>query len=317
MKTNRVFKVVEKSKLWFTIAGLIILVALGSILIRGLNFGIDFQGGTIITIDLHQKFETEDVKAITDEYDKDADITYSGEEQETVIISSKESLTTDQQKELYQAFQEKYELEEKQPTSVDNVSPAIGSETARNAILACLVAVALMLIYITIRFEFYFGLAAVICLAFDITVVIGLYALLQIQVNSPFIAAVLTILGYSINDTIVIFDRIRENETLIGISDLNYLVDASISQTMTRSIYTSVTTLLAILALYIFGETAIRNFALPLIVGIISGAFSSIFVAAQLWVVFQRKFPNSKMNQRQRKQESKRKRKKKKDPVQL
>lgn len=158
-----------------------------------------------------------------------------------------------------------------------------------------------MLIYITFRFEFYFGLSAIIALLYDITIVIGVYALFQIQVNAPFIAAILTILGYSINDTIVVFDRIRENETRIGMRDINELVNVSVSQTLKRSINTVVTTLLAILALYIFGVEAIRSFALPLIVGIVSGCYSSIFVASPLWVQFQKRFPNSKSNKKNKK----------------
>lgn len=185
--------------------------------------------------------------------------------------------------------------------SVDTVTATVGSETARNAVVASAIAVLLMLIYITFRFEFYFGLSAIIALLYDITIVIGVYALFQIQVNAPFIAAILTILGYSINDTIVVFDRIRENETRIGMRDINELVNVSVSQTLKRSINTVVTTLLAILALYIFGVEAIRSFALPLIVGIVSGCYSSIFVASPLWVQFQKRFPNSKSNKKNKK----------------
>ena len=151
----------------------------------------------------------------------------------------------------------------------------------------------------TIRFEFYFGLSAVLALVHDIVIVIGVYALFQIQVNSPFIAAILTILGYSINDTIVVFDRIRENEGLIGMSneqELTHLVDVSVTQTMRRSINTVATTLVAIIALYIFAVDAIRDFALPLIVGIACGCYSSIFVASPLWVIFQKKSSKSKFN---------------------
>ncbi|MEG0310121.1 MAG: protein translocase subunit SecF, partial [Eubacterium sp.] len=212
-----------------------------------------------------------------------------------------ESLDTDQRQELFKQFKEKYNLQDKDLISVDTVTATIGSETARNAVLASLVAMVLMLIYITFRFEFLFGMSAIIALFYDITIVIGVYALFQIQVNAPFIAAILTILGYSINDTIVVFDRIRENEMRLGMTDLTELVDVSISQTMKRSINTVATTLIAILALYIFGVEAIRSFALPLIVGIFSGCYSSIFVASPLWKVFQEKFPNFKGTHRKKK----------------
>ena len=298
MKT---LKLVEKSKIWFSIAIVLVLISVGSLLVRGLNFGIDFVGGTIVTIDLHTQFNTDDARQITDQYDKSAEITYAGDEQDRIVISTKESLDTDQRKELFNQFKDKYSLQDSDLISVDTVTATVGSETARNAVIASAVAVLLMLIYITFRFEFYFGLSAIIALLYDITIVIGVYALFQIQVNAPFIAAILTILGASINDTIVVFDRIRENETRIGMRDINELVNVSVSQTLKRSINTVVTTLLAILALYIFGVEAIRSFALPLIVGIVSGCYSSIFVASPLWVQFQKRFPNSKSNKKNKK----------------
>lgn len=296
-------QIVKNSKIWFAVSLALIIISIGSVLIRGLNFGIDFRGGTIITIDLHQTFTTEDAKTITDQYDRDAEITYSGDAQEKIVISTKESLSTEQRGALFNQFKEKYNLSDSDLLSVDTITASVGSEITRNAILSSLVAIALMLIYITFRFEFYFGLSAVIALIHDITIVIGVYALFQIQVNSPFIAAILTILGYSINDTIVVFDRIRENEKDIGLEDLDRLVDVSITQTMKRSINTVATTLVAILSLYIFGVDAIRNFALPIIVGICCGCYSSIFVASPLWVVFQRKFKNTHYNAKVRKNE--------------
>ncbi|MDO4289112.1 MAG: protein translocase subunit SecF [Eubacterium sp.] len=298
MKT---LKVVEKSKIWFGIAILLVVVSLGSLLIRGLDFGIDFKGGTIITIDLHTQFNTEDVRKITDEFDNSAEITYSGDTQEQVVISTKENMDAEKRTELFEKFKDQYKLEDTDLISADSVTATVGSETARNAIIAAAVAVLLMLIYITFRFEFFFGLSAVITLIFDITIVIGVYALLQIQVNAPFIAAILTILGYSINDTIVVFDRIRENENILGVKEIESLVDTSITQTLRRSLYTVATTLLAILSLYILGVEAIRDFALPLVVGIATGCYGSIFVASPLWVFFQKKFPISKRNKKMNK----------------
>ena len=293
MNFEKKLPIIEKTKIWLSISLILIAVAVGSILIRGLNYGIDFVGGTIITIDLHQTFDTKDIKSITDAYDKSADITYSGNQKHEVVISTKESLSNSQQKKLFASFKKK------DLVSVDNITASVGAETTRNTIIASIVAVVLMLVYVTIRFEFYFGLSAVLALVHDIVIVIGVYALFQIQVNSPFIAAILTILGYSINDTIVVFDRIRENEGLIGMSneqELTHLVDVSVTQTMRRSINTVATTLVAIIALYIFAVDAIRDFALPLIVGIACGCYSSIFVASPLWVIFQKKSSKSKFN---------------------
>lgn len=282
-------KVIEKSKIWFILSAVLIVISLGSMMFQGLNFGIDFIGGTIITIDLKTPFETSDARTIVDQYDTDADITNAGDDGSQIIISTKKDLSTDERTSLFTAFQEKYTLESADLLSIDTVSPSIGAEVAQSAVIACIVAVALMLAYITFRFEFFFGLTAVIALVHDLIIVLGVYSLFQIQVNSPFIAAMLTILGYSINDTIVVFDRIRENRNRFGKFDYVPLVDTSISQTLQRSINTSLTTLLAIGSIYVLGVQSIRDFALPLIVGIISGTYSSIFIASTLWVKIKEK----------------------------
>lgn len=277
------FKIIEKSKLWFILSAVLIGLSLGSLLIQGLNYGIDFIGGTIITIDLNTQFETDEARALVNTFDESAVITNAGEEKTQIIISTKEDLSTSERQALFNGFQEKYDLNESDLLSIDTVSPSIGAEVTRNAIIASLVAIVLMLAYITFRFEFLFGLTAIMALVHDLIIVLGVYSLFQIQVNSPFIAAILTILGYSINDTIVVFDRIRENRTKFGKLDYQNLVDTSISQTFRRSINTSVTTLLAITAIYFLGVQAIQDFALPLIVGIAVGTYSSIFVASTLW----------------------------------
>lgn len=281
MKKN--IQVAEKSKIWFAISLILITISIGSLFINGLNFGIDFIGGTIVTIELNTPFETSDAKALIEEYDSSADVTYAGEAKTQVIISTKKDLSTEERQALFSKFQEKYNLEDKDLLSIDTVSPSIGAEMANSAMIAAVVAVLLMLVYITFRFEFMFGLAAVIALVHDLIIVLGVYSIFQIQVNSPLIAAMLTILGYSINDTIVVFDRIRENRPKFGKYDYANLVDTSVSQTLRRSINTSFTTLLAIGALYAFGVPAVQDFALPLMVGIVSGTYSSIFIASALW----------------------------------
>lgn len=284
MKKN--IQVAEKSKIWFAVSLILIAISVGSLFINGLNFGIDFIGGTIVTIELNTPFETSDAKALIEEYDSSADVTYAGEAKTQVIISTKKDLSTEDRQALFSKFQEKYNLEDTDLLSIDTVSPSIGAEMANSAMIAAVVAVLLMLVYITFRFEFMFGLAAIIALVHDLIIVLGVYSIFQIQVNSPLIAALLTILGYSINDTIVVFDRIRENRPKFGKYDFASLVDTSVSQTLRRSINTSFTTLLAISALYIFGVPAVQDFALPLIVGIVCGTYSSIFVASTLWCKF-------------------------------
>lgn len=275
--------VAEKCKVWFAFSLILITISLGSLLIQGLNFGIDFIGGTIVTIELHTPFENADARAIIDKFDPGAELTYAGDAKTQVIITTKESLSTEQRQALFSGFKEKYNLQDADLLSIDTVNPSIGAEMASKSAIAVVVAVLLMLIYISIRFEFLYGLTAIIALVHDLIVVLGVYSIFQIQVNSPFIAAMLTILGYSIMDTVVVFDRIRENRPKFGKYDYLNLVDTSVTQTIGRSINTSLTTLIAITTLYIFGAPSIRDFALPLMVGITIGTYSSIFNASALW----------------------------------
>lgn len=315
---KKTLHIAERTKLWFTISLILIAISVGSLLFRGLNFGIDFAGGSVITIDLHQQFKTKDVKAITKDYDKTADITYAGKDKQEVVISTKKSLNNKERKELFAAFQKKYHLKKKDLISVDNITASVGSETTRNTIIASLVAIGLMLIYITIRFEFYFGLASILALCHDIIITIGFYSVFQLQVNSPFIAAILTILGYSINDTIVVFDRIRENRKVMPMNneqDLMKIVNSSTTQTMRRSLNTYFTTLIAIVALLIFGVDSIKQFVLPLIVGISCGTYSSIFIASPLWIVFQKRFAKSEYHTAQRRGRKKSKKVENRDKV--
>lgn len=275
--------VAEKCKIWFTLSLILITISLGSLLIQGLNFGIDFIGGTIVTIELHTPFDNADARGIVDKFDPGAELTYAGDAKTQVIITTKESLSTEQRQALFSGFKEKYNLQDVDLLSIDTVNPSIGAEMAGKSAIAVVVAVLLMLIYISIRFELLYGITAIIALIHDLIVVLGVYSVFQIQVNSPFIAAMLTILGYSIMDTVVVFDRIRENRPKFGKYDYVNLVDTSVTQTIGRSINTSLTTLIAITALYIFGAPSIRDFALPLMVGITIGTYSSIFNASALW----------------------------------
>jgi preprotein translocase SecF subunit len=276
-------KIIEYRKLWFAISAMIIIIGGIILSINGLNFGIDFAGGTIINIDLHQTFEVSEIRDITDTFDERADITYSGDDREQVIIQTQESLSNGQRKEIFSQFQNKYNLTEKDLLSIDQVDPIIGDELKNQVLIAVSIAVIAMLIYITFRFELSFALSAIIALTHDMLIVLAFYTIMRIQVNAPFIAAMLTILGYSINDTIVIFDRIRENRKRFKKNDYKNLVNTSISQSIARSINTSLTTLITITVLYILGVEAIRNFALPLIVGFLSGTYSSIFIASPVW----------------------------------
>jgi len=189
-------------------------------------------------------------------------------------------------KNVWEKFKEKYNLESDKPLQSQKIGPAIGEEIRNDALIAIAIAMVGMLIYITFRFEFKFGLSAIIALIHDILITLAIFAIFKLPVNVSFVAALLTIVGYSINDTIVVFDRIRENLKLFKKTDYAKLVDTSISQTIVRSINTSFTTFLAIACLYIFGVDAIKEFALPLILGVLIGTYSSIFIASPVWYLF-------------------------------
>ena len=173
--------------------------------------------------------------------------------------------------------------------SVDNVSASSGADLWNNAAMSIVIAVVLMLIYITFRFELLTGLSAVLALCHDMLVMMSIYAIFRLPVNTSFIAAILTILGYSINATIVVFDRIRENTRFLRKESFVDVANRSIWQTMARSINTSVTTLITLVCLYILGVPSIKEFALPLIVGVICGCYSSVFLASSFWVLFKGK----------------------------
>lgn len=283
---EKMYKIVEKSKIWFAISIILTLIGLGAWAFRGLNLGIDFKGGTVITIKIGQEFDVEELRKSLEKYDTQIDVREI-EGQEITIRSNK--ITTDQVNQIFADVKAKYGLKDDALRSIDTIGPTIGQELRRSAIIATLLATLGILGYVTLRFEFWSGLAAIIALLHDLLITLAVYTVFQIPVNSSFIAAMLTILGYSINDTIVVFDRIRENRMLGRYHDFVTLSDASITQTLARSINTVLTTLFTITAIYIFGVPSIKEFALPLIIGIVSGAYSSIFIASPLWVMFEKK----------------------------
>lgn len=262
---------------------LIIAVGFVFLISSGLNLGIDFTGGTILHINLNNEIPVNEVREITNEIDENADVIHAGEGNKEVIIKTSVSLDNEQRKELFNKFKEKYNLSNDDLLLSDYFKPAIGKEIQRKAYISILIATIGMLIYITYRFEFRFGIAAVIALIHDVLITLSVFTIFKIPVTSSFVAAILTIVGYSINDTIVVFDRIRENLKKMKKESYEDIINKSISQTIIRSINTSFTTLLAITSLYIFGVEAIKDFAFPLIVGVLAGTYSSIFIASPAW----------------------------------
>ena len=282
-------KIIEKSKIWLSISLIIIVVGLGFMAFRGLNFGIDFKGGTQVSIQLNDNVSKDEADAIVKEYVENASTTISDDKEYEIKATQ---LDSEQVSNIMNDLQEKYSLDDDALISQDEIGASIGKELTKNSLLALLGAFAVMLIYVAIRFEFKFGVAALIATVHDILITLCFYAIFNIQVNTPFIAAILTIVGYSMNDTIVIFDRIRENTKKLRRANSTEIANVSITETMTRSINTSLSTLVTIIAINIL-VPSVREFTVPLIVGIITGAYSSIFIASPVWVLLRNKIGNN------------------------
>ncbi|MGL4730094.1 MAG: protein translocase subunit SecF [Clostridium sp.] len=287
-------KIIEKTKIWFTISLIVIAIGMGTVAFKGLNYGIDFTGGTVIDIALNDKFEKTKADEILDKYAKNkyaTKVVDNGKELE--IIVQEGVLTEETTDKLVDEMKTEFSLDDSAILGKENMGGTIGKELKQKALLAVIIANIAMLIYIGIRFEFNFAAAAIIAVLHDVLITVGVYAVLGIPVNMPFIAAILTIIGYSINDTIVIFDRIRENSKKMRKVEVKEIANVSIGQTMSRSINTALTTLFTITAVYIF-VPSIREFSLPLIIGIATGAYSSIFIASPVWVMLKNRKATSK-----------------------
>ena len=276
---------------WFLLSSIIIIAGIVCMVVRGFNFGIDFTGGTIIDLKFDQPVTIADVRTSLGKYGLDGStIQLSGAQSdvtasEDVMIRTTD-LEEDQRKEVMATLKD--DVGSYTVLREEKVGATIGGELITNAVEALLISWVLIIAYVAYRFEWKFGVAAVLALVHDILIVLGVFALTQRQIDSSFIAALLTIVGYSINDTIVIFDRIRENLKLHfrrG-GDVDVLVNTSIYQTLTRSLYTVFTVLFTTLALYFFGGETTKDFAFALLVGFGSGCYSSIFIASPLWVTF-------------------------------
>ncbi|SFG51010.1 preprotein translocase subunit SecF [Desulfotomaculum arcticum] len=275
------FHFIKHRKIWYIISLLVILPCLGSLITRGLNLGIDFTGGNLIEFKMGPDVTIQQVRETVDQLGYGSSrIQQSGND--TYLIRTVE-LEEEESAKLVSNLQTK--LHDVQLLRNERVGPVIGKELTMKAIMALLIASVLMLIYITFRFEFKQGIAAIIALLHDILVVIGVFSLFQIEIDSAFVAAILTIIGYSINDTIIIFDRIRENmKTRKKGETLEDLANISLWQTLARSINTVLTVMFVLLALYFIGGITIKTFVLAMIIGVSSGAYSSMFNASPVWV---------------------------------
>jgi preprotein translocase subunit SecF len=278
--------IVGNRKIWFSLSGLVIAIGLVALLLHGgLNPGIEFQGGTLIQLQFGQSVSMEQVRSVLADYNMEKS-TLQETEDNTFLIRTKE-LSDEARRDVLAGLKEKigsYEI-----LRIEKVGAVVSTELRNNALLALTIAAVLMLVYIALRFEIKFAVAGVMALMHDILVTVGIFALLNVEIDSTFIAAILTIVGYSINDTIVVFDRIRENLKANKKESLGQLVNRSIMETMTRSINTALTTLFAVVALLVFGGETTKVFALALFIGLLAGTYSSIFIASPLWYLWHNK----------------------------
>lgn len=273
----------NNAKRLLLIAAVFIIAGIIGMVIRGFNFGIDFVGGTIAQIEIGRSFETAEIRTVTDKYDRDMIISSAGDGNTQVIIKSTINFDESVKAQIIDDFCEAFGITDDDVLSFDIVSPTIGKELRSQALKASAITIVCVLLYITVRIEFVSALSSIIALVHDVLIMVGFYAIFHLQVNSSFIAAVLTILGYSINSSIVVFDRIKDETKKHSRSDFVGIVDDSLSKSVKRTLYTTVTTMLAVVSLYVFGVTSIREFTLPMIVGFAAGAYSSLFVAPSVW----------------------------------
>lgn len=276
-------QIIQKRKIFYIISLIIIIPGLVSLVFQGLNTGIDFKGGSILHVKMNNSVSSAEVRSVLSDFDLDrSEVQKSGDE----FYIRTEVLTQEQTNEIMGALETKFE----QVTflSSDTVGATIGKELTRNAFLALGIAAVLMLLYITVRFEWTFGVAAVLAILHNVLVVLGVFSIMQWEVNSAFIAAILTVIGYSINDTIVIFDRVRENQKRTKRPDYQELLNKSIMQTMNRSINTVLTSAFTLVALLLLGGATIQFFVAAMLIGFIVGAYTSIFIASPLWYEIKR-----------------------------
>ncbi|NLR45712.1 protein translocase subunit SecDF [Priestia megaterium] len=280
---------VKYRKAFFTFSSVLVIIGIISVAVFRLNLGIDFTSGTRIEIPANHTVTQAEIQREMKSLDIETDdVVITGKSNDTGVVRVVGVLNKKEIANLKDHFKDKYGSE----PNVSTVSPTVGKELAKNAMLAILIASIGIIIYVTIRFEFYMALAAVLALLHDAFFIVTVFSLTRLEVDLTFIAAILTIVGYSINDTIVTFDRIRENMQKFKsktFDDLAFIVNLSLRETFTRSMNTVLTVVIAVVALLLFGSESIQNFSIALLVGLILGAYSSVFIAAQLWLVWKGK----------------------------
>ena len=277
-------EIIKNSKKFVGFSLVIVVLSLGAFFIKGLNYGIDFSGGNLFQLRFEKPITVNDINNNLDEVSKDINQVNPNSrkvqisEDNTVIIRTPE-LSEAEKTEVLDNLKKigAFDINKE-----EKVGASVGEELKTSAIYALGIGAFLIILYITFRFEFTFAVAAVTALFHDLVIAIGVISLLGYEVDTPFIAAILTILGYSINDTIVVFDRIRENLKRKNKGSFEDCLNKSVNQVMIRSINTSVTTLFAIIAILVFGGDSLKTFIVTLLIGILAGTYSSVFIATPL-----------------------------------
>lgn len=278
------FDFVKHRKKFYAVWVAIALLGIVSLAVFGLNFGVDFRAGTNMDIEIGKPLTPEDARAVLQGAGYENVEPRLGGSGERITVRFPDTLTQQEAVAVEDAFAAKFG--DQVSSEINTVDPELAREQLRNSVIGVLVASIGIIIYVMIRFEWRFAYASIVSMLLDAFLVISFFSIFRLEVSLTFIAAVLTVVGYSINDTIVIFDRIRENLRFAKLKtseDLSTLVNDSIRQTFTRSVNTGVSVLLAALALYVFGSESIRLFSLAILVGTVIGACSSIGIASQLW----------------------------------
>jgi len=307
-KTEKIYNFMGKRIPFLALSLALIFASLVLIFVKGLNLGVDFSGGTIVQI---QYTSEAPISKIREELSKNnkysnTNVTRFGSKQEVIlkIATSTDNISVDIADEVRSILKPTGTFEIRR---VDMVGPKVGGELKEKGLMALSLALLVILIYVSFRFEWRFAIASILALVHDITIALGAIALFQVDVNLDILAAILTILGYSLNDTIIVFDRIREGVQISKSNDLDTVVNESISKTLSRTTLTSLTTFFVVFTLYLYGGEIINGFSFTLLIGVIVGTYSSIFVAATILVQLKFSIPNyrqleaQKLKQRQEK----------------
>lgn len=295
--SGKVYNFMSKKLLFFAISSVLMIGSVFLLTTRGLNYGIDFAGGTLIQIRYDKPVSLDEIRAKfnTNDVLKNASVTEFGSNEEIVIrySGSSDSIGSNPAAVVSELLSDTGNFEVRR---VDVVGPKVGSELRQKGIMALSVSLILILAYIAFRFEWRFAIAAILGEIHDVLIALGFISLLRIDVNLDTLAAILTIIGYSLNDTIIIFDRIREGIRVSKSNEVNRVINESISATLSRTAMTSITTLLTVLTLFFFGGDMIHGFSSIMLVGIIIGTFSSIFIVAPMLVWFKFDIPKYRVH---------------------